>query len=365
MAIITGVETLVATMVLSDPSGQPAVDIVNEFITYLRGTWMPYPLWHSWVRRGRMDAAQKMGVSVDFILPTTNHLESFNGSLKRKYIPQWQHSGHRLRLDVLVICLSLDIMPRVYARQRVMAQFDEWKKKRFAGLGGVIKSKGGDDGHRFQPLAWYEVDDRRDHDAHHLYQLQYLHAIPSRRPYELWATCHSLGNIPGQLTLSYWLTIHPSGSATCSCLDWLRRGGACKHLRAFRLLIEAWGRRGELQVPFIFPASRQEAEAIAQQNEIWYGSQYNCAVTRPCQETEIVQHANKDEMPPHMMGCLDHHTDGVQSDQGVSSFLGILPPTAVPDELLSLEHFADFEHGVAKCEALETVTEVPKSAFTF
>ena len=115
VAIITGVETLVRTMVLSDPSGQPAVDIVNEFITYLRGMWMPYPLWHTWARQGHMDAAQKMGVSIDFILPTTNHLESINGSLKHKYISQWQHSGHCLCRDVLVICLSLDIMPRVYA----------------------------------------------------------------------------------------------------------------------------------------------------------------------------------------------------------------------------------------------------------
>ncbi|EPS94045.1 hypothetical protein FOMPIDRAFT_1097535, partial [Fomitopsis schrenkii] len=86
LSIIIGVETLFQSMLLSDPSGQPAATAVNEFIAYLRGTWMPYPLWRSWARRGRIDAAERMGVDIDFILPTTNHLESFNGSLKRKYI---------------------------------------------------------------------------------------------------------------------------------------------------------------------------------------------------------------------------------------------------------------------------------------
>ena len=165
--------------------------------------------------------------------------------------------------------------------------------------------------------------------------------------------------------MAYWLTIHPSGLATCLCLDWLRWGGACKHLRAFRLLIEAWGRRGELQVPFIFPTSREEADTITHQNEIWYGSQYDCAVTRPCQESEIIQHANQDDTPPHMMDTLDHLADGLQSFQGEGSFLGVLPPTAVPNEVLSLEQFADFEHSVAICLDLESLADIPQSAFTF
>ena len=63
---------------------------------------MPKSLWNSWSEEGRGCAAAVLGVGIGDVLPTTNHLESFNGVLKRKHIGQWQRSGRKLRFDVLV-----------------------------------------------------------------------------------------------------------------------------------------------------------------------------------------------------------------------------------------------------------------------
>jgi len=49
-----------------------------------------------------MTASIYLGISVEGVIPTTNHLEAFNGILKRKHIHRWQHSGKRLRIDLLV-----------------------------------------------------------------------------------------------------------------------------------------------------------------------------------------------------------------------------------------------------------------------
>ena len=93
------------------------------FLDYIRDTWLPIELWKSWSQYGRETAAEKMGIPVEEVLPTTNHLEALNGSLKRKYIPQWQNSGHRLRFDVLIYHMIVSILPRLYARRRMLTGY--------------------------------------------------------------------------------------------------------------------------------------------------------------------------------------------------------------------------------------------------
>ncbi|KAF8895752.1 hypothetical protein CPB84DRAFT_1848321 [Gymnopilus junonius] len=52
----------------------------------------------------------------------------------------------------------------------------------------------------------------------------------------------------------YDIHIHHSGIAQCTCLDFISRGGACKHLHGTRLLIEGWIKSGQ-ELPFTFPNS--------------------------------------------------------------------------------------------------------------
>ncbi|RDX39548.1 hypothetical protein OH76DRAFT_1302925, partial [Lentinus brumalis] len=57
-----------------------------EHLTYLTGYWMSESLWQSWSAYGRRVAAERLGFEVSMVLTTTNHLESFNGVLKRKHL---------------------------------------------------------------------------------------------------------------------------------------------------------------------------------------------------------------------------------------------------------------------------------------
>ncbi|KAJ3871771.1 hypothetical protein F5051DRAFT_311950, partial [Lentinula edodes] len=56
-------------------------------------------------------AAAWIGLPIEGIIPTTDHLESFNAILKRKYVTRYLRSGHRLRFDALILLLVTQILP--------------------------------------------------------------------------------------------------------------------------------------------------------------------------------------------------------------------------------------------------------------
>jgi len=70
--------------------------------------------------------------------------------------------------------------------------------------------------------------------------------------------------------------VHPSGVATCSCPDWLKRGRACKYLRALQQIILHWIQTGALATHHIyhFPESLSDAQDIKTQNRTWYDPHY-------------------------------------------------------------------------------------------
>lgn len=269
-----------------DREALPYAEGVGKYLDYLVSTWMPRDMWAGWSRYGREKAAHVLRIPLEGVIPTTNHLESLNGSLKRKYVPQWQHSGHRLRFDMLLYHLVSSILPQIYAQRRMVTQYAAWKIRRF---GLVSESKSSADreaagtlSSAHHPFAWYSADARRDANAQAIFLSRLLEPIPSSRPYELWARCRSSTDH----TLVYWLTSHPSGAATCTCPDWTYRGGACKHMRAFRLLIEEWMHCGHiLPSSFYFAGNLEEATEIDARNRAWYGQLYDREVTSPLVET--------------------------------------------------------------------------------
>ena len=80
-------------------------------------------LWCSWSDYGRQVAAKILNCPLEGVLPTTNHLESFNGVLKRKHLRRWQRGGRRLRIDVLVKLPITKIFPSIF-EQRLAEQND-------------------------------------------------------------------------------------------------------------------------------------------------------------------------------------------------------------------------------------------------
>ncbi|KAJ3533425.1 hypothetical protein NM688_g7283 [Phlebia brevispora] len=257
-----------------------------DYLAYLIKTWMPFDMWRSWSRYGREEAAKRLGVDIEGVLPTTNHLESLNRNFKHKFLPQWQHSGHRLRPDVLVYRLITNILLHIYAQHRMLTGYSTWRENRFLHVSGghalqpsrsASSSSGISPG--FVPRAWYADDSSRNSLAKAIVLSGKLALIQSRRPYEVWATCQAS---PNSGATRYWLTVHPTGAATCTCLDWLQKGGACKHLRAFKMRIESMIQTGHYpQGLFAFPKTAAEAEAVEDHNKRWYGDQYSKAITLP------------------------------------------------------------------------------------
>lgn len=98
---------------MTEKDRKPYFDAVTKYLDYMASTWMSVELWSSWSRYGREKAAAQLCIPLEGVIPTTNHLESLNGNLKRKYVPQWQHSGHRLRFDLLLYHLVSHILPQI------------------------------------------------------------------------------------------------------------------------------------------------------------------------------------------------------------------------------------------------------------
>jgi hypothetical protein len=119
--------------------------------------------------------------------------------------------------------------------------------------------------------------------------------------YELWATCTATGaDMQNPSYMHYWLMAHLSGSSTCICPDWINCGGACKHLHAFWLLIEDWAMKGKLQSKYSFPQMQDEAIHIQDQNHLWYGANYEDAVTQPAVDAAEQRLASLDPETPQI-----------------------------------------------------------------
>ncbi|KAF8581547.1 hypothetical protein K439DRAFT_1618968 [Ramaria rubella] len=102
-----------------------------SFLKYLMETWLLVSLWLGWSQQGCMQASQILWIPVEGVIPTTNHLEAFNGVLKHKYIPQWPHGGKRLRLDLFVYLLIMQILPGMFALRSTQDEYYSWMTERF------------------------------------------------------------------------------------------------------------------------------------------------------------------------------------------------------------------------------------------
>ncbi|KAJ7807916.1 hypothetical protein B0H14DRAFT_2306313, partial [Mycena olivaceomarginata] len=86
----------------------------TEHIDYLDSYWTTENLWKSWSDYGRTVLASLLGRAGDYVIPTTNHLESFNGVLKRIHLKRWQNGGRRMRVDILIHALIIYILPSIF-----------------------------------------------------------------------------------------------------------------------------------------------------------------------------------------------------------------------------------------------------------
>ncbi|KZT20536.1 hypothetical protein NEOLEDRAFT_1075528, partial [Neolentinus lepideus HHB14362 ss-1] len=252
---------------LGDPGAATAARVGAQYLDYLSATWMPKSLWQGWSLKARMVASTILGVPVESIITTTNHLESFNHVLKNKYIPQWQHSGTHLQFDFLIHILIIRILPEIFATRRHRQQYQNWVNLRFEKYaGGANLSKVLQEERRVlqaiqkgSKACWWAADRQRDESAVAILRAGLLNGITrdvSEHQFE--AVCYSTAN---PTSTPYRVTIHRIGYASCTCLDFVHRGGACKHLRALRIRLDAWVSSGHLPT-FYYPGTPAAAKEI-------------------------------------------------------------------------------------------------------
>ncbi|KAJ3819621.1 hypothetical protein F5880DRAFT_1489367 [Lentinula raphanica] len=249
------------------PEGKRSAEAGIEHLRYLEEFWMKLSLWQSWSEWGRLAAAAAIKIPVEGIIPTTNHLESFNMVLKKKYIQQHLHSGHRLRFDLLIILLVTDILPKVYSRRRAIREHTSWLDARFFEGAGAqnlselqrkLAASRQEQARILRNVCWWDINIGQDERAREILQVQRIHAIDNTQQSlcTFVARCKS-----SQPNIEYHLSLSQTGAGSCTCPKFYNDGGACKHLRAFRFIIDGWISRG-LCPPFEYPSSLSLAQNL-------------------------------------------------------------------------------------------------------
>ncbi|KAJ3832256.1 hypothetical protein F5878DRAFT_505339, partial [Lentinula raphanica] len=226
-----------------------------KHLTYILEYWMPENMWQSWSSRGRHAASARIGIPIDDMIPTTNHLESFNSVLKRKFIGSWLRTGRRLRVDLLIYILIARILPDIFARRLSRLEHRTWLTERFQARGADLVSIQQQNSDRI--VAWWPEDESRQKSAQKLASEGGLASLTHPHPDDYTAVCSS----STEPDVFYTLSIQRSGRASCSCPDFQKKGGACKHLRAMRLVLDALVLAGHERA-FNFPSTWLEAIQI-------------------------------------------------------------------------------------------------------
>ena len=246
-------------------------------IKYLTDTWMSVSLWSGWSKKGRMEASTRLGIPVEGVIPTTNHLEAFNGILKRKHLHRWQRAGKRLRLDFLVYLLVIQILPGIFAHRSMHERYYSWLSARFSTQAGGVDLVAARaltampaPATPIVPVAWWssEAEDARVLEAKYIISRSRISKVQWLDLYTIIGTCaSSIVDIRVPDHKHYNVRLNVYGWACCTCPDFNNNCGACKHLWTLRLSIPMLIQLGTLPpspYAFRYPTSEHEAREIYQ-----------------------------------------------------------------------------------------------------
>ncbi|KAJ7209277.1 hypothetical protein GGX14DRAFT_632566 [Mycena pura] len=228
------------------PSHPRETSKAMKHVDYLDLYWTTDNLWKSWSDYGRAMVASILGCSIDGVIPTTNHLESFNGVLKRVHLRRVQNGGRKLRVDVLLHALVMYILPSIFEERRLYNE-QATRVASFIKLlpGGAALLQERD--HALPAaacpkIAYLVPDADRDKRAQELVTHRQISA-PTFMP-------------------NATIRMGFNGVVSCTCQDFVGRGGACKHIRgAFFILAEL--RQQNINIPDIpIPRSIEDARAL-------------------------------------------------------------------------------------------------------
>ncbi|KAG8920714.1 hypothetical protein FRC02_000740 [Tulasnella sp. 418] len=251
-----------------------------QYLQYLKQYWLFPELWASWSKAGRVRAGEVMNCRIEGVLPTTNHLESFNRILKQDYIKRFQKGGKRLRFDIFLYYLILRIIPSIFDCFQSYEEHLSWIASRFDGQTFQQRSSGSSriSAH---PIAWIPKsndsrgqarDSSRKKEGEDIAQLNRVHGLKYVDHETLQSRCLSSKTTSfGSNIVEYRLQLHLSGFGWCTCPDFRYhsyREGACKHL--YGLLAHLSRLRQSFPTSylpiFFFPEDREHAIQLYQQH---------------------------------------------------------------------------------------------------
>lgn len=242
----------------------PAFDGALAHLKYLREFWLDEHLWKDWSGYARQEAARILGCSVDGVLPTTNHLESFNRVLKYRHLPTAQRGGRRLRVDVLLQQLVTKILPSIFEFRALEEQEEtrwEAQLRRLPGGEALLEARKKREAADLPSVAYLYADPRRDAAAANLLENKQVgHPEFKSETLTFHFTCYSSLATPSDPNpTSYQVCLGIRGTALCGCPDFCNRGGACKHIRAALLYLDVLRRTMPTMPNITLPSSEAQA----------------------------------------------------------------------------------------------------------
>jgi len=186
-----------------------------------------------WCTYGRIIAANLLQVPLEQIPRTNNHLESFNSELKIYQLQKYQNNGHLLRLDILSIILIKSITPNILLKRNLKYELQKQLKERRESYSSFLPKERIQLENHYDQLAYYIPNANRDKAAEKICEERKItHIEFNGESLYLWIISDRSTYFEPKI---YIIQLLPD--IKCQCMDFLSRGGACKHLRASILWI--------------------------------------------------------------------------------------------------------------------------------
>jgi hypothetical protein len=247
---------------------QKAAKKAITHIDYLDTYWTTDNLWPSWSDYGRTVLASMLGIAVEGVIPTTNHLEAFNGVLKGTHLRRWRKGGRRIRVDVLIHALAVYILPSIFKERRMISE----QASRIAALVRLLPGGAAlldhKQGAKLVPavpkVAYLMPDEKRDARAQELLSHRQISApTVLSGNVGLTLTSYSSRALSFETTpTTYTIRLGFSGVVCCDCQDFKHHGGACKHIRGALIIVDDMRRRGTPIPDIPIPQSIADAQSL-------------------------------------------------------------------------------------------------------
>jgi hypothetical protein len=181
-----------------------------------------------WCTYGRIIAADLLQVPLEQIPKTNNHLESFNSELKIHQLQKYQNNGHLLRFDVLSLILIKSITPNILLKRNLKCELQLQLKERQKLYTPFLPEERIQLENHYNQLAYYTPDSNRDEAANRICKEKKIIQVEfNGETLYLWI----ISDVSTQLQPKIYI-IQLLPNVICQCMDFLSRGGACKHIRA-------------------------------------------------------------------------------------------------------------------------------------